>query len=204
MAFLFANTASNMMQNCGSSNFTSWMGAKLHEKVIQFGDKRGQKAYRGPNGEDNWTMVAPHLKLKYYLGPGMTFGFLLGAAVGGALVAWELRRKAVAAKDAAGTGKADATAGPEAAAFAVPAHWPLVIALMGTVFHGYLLGFVAVLLSGRTRTKPWLVWLTRIVGAGVVLFWGIGTELWWGPGWSTIYPGLRNILKVFFSGIGME
>lgn len=226
LVFLFVNTASNMMQSCGSSNFASWFGSKLHEKVIQFGDKRGSKAYRGPNGEDNWTMVAPHLKLKYYLGPGMMIGFVLGAAVGGALVGWEWRRKAGAAASAAaaaeaeaadpgsaaaagsGSGEAGAPAAAEAAArpgeLVLPAHWPLIVALMGTVFHGYLLGLVAVVLSGRTRARPWLVWLTRAVGAAVALFWGVGTEMWWGPGWSTTYRGFANFLKMFFAGIGME
>jgi len=95
-------------------------------------------------------------------------------------------------------------AAPPAGALVIPAHWPLLLALLGTFFHGHLLGLAAVVLSGRTRGKPWLVWLTRVVGAGVVLFWGVGTELWWGPGWSTTFRGLANILKMFFARIGME
>ncbi len=237
LVFLFVNTAANMMQSCGSSNFVSWAGSRLHEKIIQFGDKWGQKAYRGPGGEDNWTMVAPHIKLKYYVGPGMAFGFLVGAVVGVAL-AWRDRRKGLrefvekvlpgggtggaippgsnvlvthvpppsAEAPGAATGAGTMSGrGPGAAApLPIPWYWPLLIALIGILFHGYLLGLIAVALADRVPSKTWQAWLTRATGACVTLFWGIGTEMWWGPGWSTIYRGLADFLKMFFAGVGME
>ncbi|MCX7806066.1 MAG: hypothetical protein N3A38_12870 [Planctomycetota bacterium] len=233
LVFLCVNTAANMMQSCGSSNFVSWVGSKLHEKVIQLGDKWGQKAYRGPGGEDNWTMVAPHIKLKYYVGPGMTLGFLVGAAAGVAL-AWRERRKGLRefvdkvlpgggagsavppganvpvthvpppSAEAAGAGAISGRETGGAAGLPIPWHWPLLIAMIGLLFHGYLLGLIAVVLAGRVPARPWQAWLTRVVGAFVVLFWGLGTEMWWGPGWSTIYRGLADFLKMFFAGVGME
>lgn len=222
LVFLAVNTSANLMQNQAYGKFINWLGAKIHEKPAQYGDAKGTRDYTTADGHDNWTMLAPHLKLRYYLGPGMKLGFALGLLAGGAQAAWEWqrrRRRREAGKEGAADGTAAMGAPPAAASAAprdeeadrtvtIPRSWPLLTAAAGILFQGHILGLAAIVMAGRTRAGLRLAWLTRAAGAAVVLLWGVGSELPWDRGWADTYRPIADFLKwaehVLHSLLGMN
>jgi hypothetical protein len=209
MLFLSVNTAANVMRTTGSEQFVSWAGANVHDQIQKrIGEGLGERRWDKVERPVSWQMLNPRQWLYWRVGPGMFLGFVLGAAVGGAVLLVERLRKSKGAAGPSCDGDAaDAAAccGPGAeegrARFILPRYWPLCVAAAAFPFHGYVLGLAAWFMAGHIRARAWLVWGTRLLAMGAVLFWGIGTEIWWGQGWGQSYPEIKNVLKWFFGAV---
>lgn len=150
---------------------------------------------RVPGGDEIWPKVAPHLKMPYYVLPGLLAGLFFGLLVSGVvlLIKWLRKSRAAGGEEVGG----ELAEKKLAAGFEVPPAWPVLLAAFGFIFHGYALGLAAFLLADWVRGKR-LAWLGRACGVVVSLFWAVGTEMPWPEGWSKIYPDLDRMLKFLF------
>ncbi len=178
MVYLFINGASSIMDaSCGES-LVGWAGRQVHDKLAKPGDALGLQIH----GEENWAMIRPDIRAAYVLASGLIVGFVVGGMVGLAKLIWSRRIKPTETEPANPN---------QPALLKVPANWPLGVALIGILFYGHLLGLLAVVLLRRSQAGWWLRCATWVVALGVALLWGAGQELWFGEGWSTIYPWAR-------------
>lgn len=166
-----------------------------------------------PSGATEWENAAPHIKLYYYVVPLAFYSFILGLFVGGAVMGvrlWLERRRLKGGAEAKNSVAGDGAVGVEvAAATSAPArglaaYWPVLLAITGFFQLGHLLGVAAFVLVDKTRSKWWVKTLSRGLAAAAVLFWGVGTELYWSAGWSKLYPAVNHYLKGFFHLFGIS
>lgn len=179
--YLSVMAAFSVMEHTVEDQFVSWVGANFHRKLQSPGNKLGASRY-GAEGWAELTMNRPDRQAYYVIAVGGVIGLTIGVLVGAVLVAGRVRRRR-SGEDSSAKPNTEAAQG-----LTVPALWPLGLALAGFLFHGYVLGPMAIVLAGHSRAGRWRVWATAVVATGVVLFWSAGTEVWFGEGWSKTYP----------------
>ncbi len=149
-------------------------------------DALGELVTPVPSGETVWMNLAPHKKLYYYVVPLGRAAFLLGVLVGLGMLFWRLRGEG----SIEGDGKE------------LSARWGLALSFAGLFWHGYVLGLAGYLAAERVRSVPWRVG-TKVFSFFTVMFWAVGVDLYWGAGWSKIYPFVNTWLKTVFGVFGI-
>lgn len=194
LVLLALNTACNLMQNSGSPEYLlTWVGKAFHDKIVNKGDDLGIEVY----GAGAWSGAPWHVRTVFHVAPAAALGLAAGLAAGllGLWIEW-LRgaRRPVTAFGGVGEGNAAASAVDPGRGPVIPAHWPPMVAAIGIFVQGHVLGLVALYLAGRTGAGRWLVWTSRVLGAGVSLFWSLASEQYWVSGWSKEYAILKQLM----------